>query len=217
MHFPRNLFLQHFSRKLETLPQKSLILSPTAGLAYEGRLSVLSASYDPQSSPDAKPPASSTPPAPKGTNGSSSGSHLPSPSATAATMFPFGMHQTAAAAPGLPDSSKGGFESSSLKSALEQPRPPTSRLDELFQSKSSQVGLSLSVPQEETARGKEEDGDDQEIKVEDDDEDGSGNALDKSNNGGGGGSSSLDRLREICNKGIVIQPTAPPGSPGKGD
>ena len=116
-------------------------------MAYEGRLSVLSASYDPQSSPDAKPPASSTPPAPKGTNGGS-GSHLPSPSAaaaTAATMFPFGMHQTtAAAAPGLPDSNKAGFESS-LKSALEQPRP-TSRLDELFQSKSSQVGLSLSVP-----------------------------------------------------------------------
>ena len=105
---------------------------------------MLSASYDPQSSPDAKPTASSTPPAaPKGTNGSS-GSHLPSPSAAAATMFPFGMHQTAAAAPGLPDSNKGGFESS-LKSALEQPRP-TSRLDELFQSKSSQVGLSLSVP-----------------------------------------------------------------------
>ena len=179
---------------------------------------MLSASYDPQSSPDAKPPVSSTPPpAPKGTNGSS-GNHLPSPSSAAATMFPFGVHQTAAAAPGLPDSNKaGGFEHSSLKSALEQPRPPTSRLDELFQSKSSQVGLSLSVPQEETARGKEEDGDDQEIKVEDDDEDGSGNAMDKSNSGGGGGSSSLDRLREICNKGIVIQPTAPPGSPGKGD
>ena len=105
---------------------------------------MLSASYDPQSSPDAKPTASSTPPAPKGNHGSN-GNHLPSPSATAATMFPFGMHQTAAAAPGLPDSNKGGFESS-LKSALEQPRP-TSRLDELFQSKSSQVGLSLSVPQ----------------------------------------------------------------------
>ena len=109
---------------------------------------MLSANYDPQSSPDAKPPAASTPPAAtlstygKGSGGSNgNGNHLPSPASAASTMFPFGpsVHQTAAAAPGLSAAvdSKGG---------LEQQKPPTSRLDELFQSKSSQAGLSLSLP-----------------------------------------------------------------------
>ena len=173
---------------------------------------MLSANYDPQSSPDAKPTAASTPPNSSGfsgggglkDSGNGNGNHFPTHSSAANTMFPFGaLHQTAAAAPGMP-------------AGLEQ-KKPTSRLDELFQSKSSQVGLSsLSVPPPPPRRfdpeGEEEE--DQEIKVEDDDDDNeeSGGVLDKSN----GGSSSLDRLREICNKSIVIQPAAAGGSGGGG-
>jgi hypothetical protein len=189
---------------------------PPNALSYEGRLSVLSANYDPQSSPEAKQNLSGIPPpnAPYSPSGKNGGGHH----VLGGTMFPFShlspaslttsRHTTAGAAAGNGSASK-----------------PGSRLDELFNSKSRALSLSVSVAAAAAAvAGKggngngslgseKDDDDDQEIKVEDDDDDEEMRKVDNDEDSRPGESSSLDRLREICNKSLI---SLPPGTPGSG-